>query len=238
MKKTVYIILMVIMALVIVLTAVLLSRKGNSSDPETSPSVSASASPSVLPSEEPSLSPSPSDMPLPSPSADEQLVIREDAPNGITYTITAADNLTYRLTVDEAVLPYAGSHPDGQTFQSPNPAYEDYLKIQFVADAQAKTLAPSFLNTFIAFTEFEQSGQEPIGAGELTGEKIAANDGITQVEAWLIDTDAGVLAVVISYKIDDQSTQLSQLETVLATFDIKAENAEGWASVTLSPSAE
>ena len=58
------------------------------------------------------------------------------------------------------------------------------------------------------------------------------------MEAWLIDTDAGVLAVVLSYTIADQSSQLSQLETVLDTFEIKAENAEGWASVTMPPVAE
>ena len=126
MKKTVYIILMAILAIVIVLTAVLLSRKGNDGDPDTSPNVSASASPSDLTSEEPGASPSPSDLSSPSPSAEGQQVIREEAPDGTTYTITAAENVTYRLAVDEAVLPYAGNRQDGQTFQSPNPATENY----------------------------------------------------------------------------------------------------------------
>ena len=234
MKKTVYIILMAILAIVIVLTAVLLSRKGNDGDPDTSPNVSASASPSGLPSEEPGASPSESTSPTPS---GEPFVVQEETAEGTILTIAAAKDLTCRLTIDETVLAYTG-HLDGSfIFISPEDENE-YIKISLISDAQANKLAPSFLDSYIKFTEFEQSGQEPIGAGELTGEKIAANDGITQVEAWLIDTNAGVLAVVLSYTIADQSSQLPQLETVLDTFEIKSENAEGWASVTMPPAAE
>jgi hypothetical protein len=237
MKKTVYIVLIVIMALVIILTAVLLilNLKGKDNDGTQtsalpSPSISASASPSM--SAEPSASPSESPSSSPSPS-NAGYIIREETPDGTQYTIQADDDVIYRLTVDEAVLPYAGDQQDGQTFQSPNPDHEDYLKIMFIADAKAADLAPSFLNAYIAFTEFEQSGVETITGTAVAGEKIAAGDGTTQVEAWLVDTGAGTLAVVISYTLSDKDALLKELDAALATFEIKPENAEGWAEVTM-----
>jgi hypothetical protein len=139
--------------------------------------------------------------------------------------------VTYRLTIDESVLPYAGNDNDGQMFRSPNPDNENYLNMTFIADAKAAALAPSFLNAYIAFTEFDQYGAENIPGTDIAGERVAANDGVTQVEAWLVDTEAGTLAVVISYALSEKDAQLGQLEAVLKTFEIKSENAEGWADV-------
>ena len=228
MKKIVYIVLAAIMALVVILTAVILvvyqKRKEAAADTSPSPSVSAAVSPSTQPSDE--VTASPSESPSPSPS-DEERVIREETTDGIVYTIVADEELTYRLTVDEAMLSYAEDF-DGQTFLS-NEDENEYLQITFIADTSAASLAPSFLNAYLAFTEFDQSGQETISGTDITGEKVAVNDGSTQVEVWLVDTESGVLAVVISYTISEKDTQLQQLNAVLETLEIKSENEEGWA---------
>ena len=238
MKKTVFIVLAVIVALAVLVTAILLvqqqkNKEDSGEDVSPSPAVSAAVSPSAQQSEEPSESPSPS----PSESAgpeEEESVTREETDDGIVYTVTVDESLAYRLTVDETVLSYGGNHEDGQTFQSPNPDNENYLKILFVEDTDSTTLAPALLNAYLAFTEFEQSGQEEITGTDITGEKIAVNDGQTQVEAWLIDTDGGVLAVVISYMIDEKDAQLAELDDVLASLEINEDNAEDWANQSVS----
>ncbi len=239
MKKTVYIVLIVIMAIVIILTMVLLinnlSGKDSGAEASPSPSVSAapSPSPSVTPSAEPSPSPSelPSESPSPSPE-EEEIVIREETEKGALYTIKASDLVTYRLMINESVLTHTGNL-DGQTFLSAEDENE-YLKIYYIKDASPDELAPSFLNDFIAFTEFEQSGAEYIPGTGVPGEKIAVNDGVTQVEAWLVKTDYDVLAVVISYTLSEKDTQSAQLNAVLKTFEIKPIDALGWAEVNTS----
>ena len=52
------------------------------------------------------------------------------------------------------------------------------------------------------------------------------------MEAWLVDTEDGVLAVVISYALAEKDTQLARLYGILATLEIMPEDAEGWAEVT------
>jgi hypothetical protein len=241
MKKTVYIVLIAIMALVIILTAVLLIFKLSGkpeSGADASPSVSAGSIPSgtTMQPDEPASSASeatsPSASPSPSPSpTDEGLVIREEGPDGVSYTIREADSdLTYRLTMNEAVLEYVGDL-DGHTFAALEYGNE-YLKLRFIEGKTAAQLAPSFLNDIIAFTEFSQSGAETIDGTTITGEKIAASDGQTRVEAWLVDTEGGVLAVVISYTLAEEYTKSSQLYKIIATLEIKPEDAEDWAEVS------
>ena len=231
MKKKVYIILIVIMALVIILTAILLimnlnGKDSGETDASPSPSISASSSPSPTPSAETTVSPSPSES---IPPSDEELLVREETPDGILYTISPEAELVYRVTINEPILEYIGNL-DGQTFASLEDGSE-YLKISFIPDAAPAEIAPSFLNSIIAFTEFDQSGQETVRGTQITGEKIAANDGVTQVEAWLIETDAGVLAVVISYTLSKKDLQTAQLDEALSTFEIKLEDAEDWAVI-------
>ncbi len=241
MKKTVYIVLIAIMALVIILTVVLLILKLSGkpeSGADASPSLPVSSAPSgtaAQPEESASSAPetaSPSASASPSPSpADEELVIREEGPDGISYTITAAGtDLTYRLKMQEAVLEYVGNL-DGHTFAALEYG-DEYLKLRFIGGKTAAELAPSFLNSLIAFTEFDQSGAETIDGTTITGEKIAASDGVTKVEAWLVDTADGVLAVVISYALAEKDTQSAQLYKIIATLEIKPEDAEGWAEVS------
>ncbi len=241
MKKTVYIVLIIIMALVIVLTAVFLI-KNLSGKPESVDNTSASPSVSVVQSEtpvspvEPKESVSPSESPSPSPTEDG-LLIREETSDGVLYTITVPDTeVTYRVMINEPALEYVGDL-DGHTFAALEDKNE-YLKICFVPDITPTELAPSFLNSIIAFTEFEQSGQEVITGTQISGEKIAANDGETQVTAWLIETDAGVLAVVTSYTISKEDQQKEKLNEALATFEFKTEDAEGWDEVTTSNTEE
>ena len=97
----------------------------------------------------------------------------------------------------------------------------EFLKISFIKGSKAADIAPSFLNASIDYTEFEQSGQNYIEGTKISGETVTASDGKTQMTAWLVNTDKGVLSVVISYSVSDKAAALSQLNKILATLTLK-----------------
>jgi len=97
----------------------------------------------------------------------------------------------------------------------------EFLKISFVKGSKAAEIAPGFLNSYIDYTEFEQSGQNYINGTKISGETVLVNDGKTAMTAWLVDTDKGVLAVVISYNMSDKTAESSQLNKLLATLTLK-----------------
>lgn len=180
--------------------------------PSPSETVSASAEPS--PSETtPSESVSP-------PPTDEGTVTIEETPDGTKYTITVPGSfVTYSLVTDSIVFEHSRTD-GGDTFMNESEAGE-YLSISFVKGSKAANLAPSFLDTLINYTEFEQSGENAIPGTEIAGETVSANNGDTQLEAWLVDTDEGVLAVVISYNLRYKETETETLYKILGTLTLE-----------------
>lgn len=223
MSKTMKKVLVFVLALVIVLLMIFIIEiiLPNNHTGET---VVTPSSVTVKPSETPGGSTAPSPSPSPSPSlspppSDESTVTTEETPGGTKYTVTAPGLITYAVTADKAVFAYSRNNGI-DVFKSVKDESE-YLRISFIKDAKAADLAPSFLNSLINYNEFEQSGLNYIDGTKITGETVTADDGKTELTAWLVKTDKGVLAVVISLSMADKASQLPQLDKVLATLSLK-----------------
>jgi hypothetical protein len=138
---------------------------------------------------------------------------------GTVYHVIVQESLlSYSVTVDDKAFAFEGKD-NGVLFTS-NTNANEFLEISFIKDAKGTDLAPSFLDKYIEYKEFEQSGQNFIGSTEIHGETVTANDGTTQIEAWLVDTDKGVLAVVISSGLSDMESQLKELNKMLDSLTI------------------
>lgn len=181
---------------------------------EGTPSPSASAAPSDSPSPSPSVSPSPS----PSPT-DVGSYTREETVDGTIYHVTVPGALaSYSVTVNETIFDFTNA--DGPGLFKSKTNENEFLEITFIEDAKATLLAPSFLDAYIDYTEFEQSGENHINGTKIPGETVAGNDGQIQVEAWLVNTKKGVLAVIISYNLPNKEKELAELNKVLATLSL------------------
>lgn len=200
-----------VLAIIVIAVIYMLATQTGGSNGET-PTPSATVSAAVSPSPSETVEPTPS----PSPT-DEGTVTLEETAEGTKYNITVPGGfVSYSVVADKTVFEH--SRDDGSdTFMDVSEAGE-YLSISFLIDTKAMTLAPNYLDQFINYNEFEQTGEEYIPGTEIAGERVAANDGNTQFEAWLVDTDKGVLAVMISYNLADKDAQITKLNKILGTF--------------------
>ena len=121
--------------------------------------------------------------------------------------------------VDEKVFDL--TETDGRMMFRSNADKNQFLEFSFIEDSKAADLAPSFLDSYQDYREFEQSGREYIGNTEISGEAVTVNDGKTQLETWLVDTENGVLAVVIGYSLPEKETQRAELEKMLNTLIVE-----------------
>jgi cytoskeletal protein RodZ len=205
----------ILIVVIIIISAVylLLLQPGGETASTTSPSASASSSVPPSPTQTATAE---SASPTPTDNGD---VKTEETAEGTKYTITTEGSLiTFSLVTDSA---FEHMRTDGgDTFMDVSEAGE-YLSIHFVEGAKATELAPSFLDPLIDYKEFEQSGLNFIPGTEIPGETVTANDGNIQFEAWLVDTDKGVLAVVISYSLRYKDDETAKLYKILGTLTIE-----------------
>ncbi|SHH91230.1 hypothetical protein SAMN02745823_01394 [Sporobacter termitidis DSM 10068] len=212
-KVLIFILALIAVVLVIFLIELLVPRQSGGPD-LTSPAVS--DSPSPTPSE--SASPSPSLSPSPSPSEDGAVTTEETA-DGTKYNVTIPEaSASYSITADSALFTH--SRENGSDLFKSNKDESEYLRIDFVKGAKAAALAPSIMDSYINYTNFEQSGQNYIDGTQISGETVTADDGKTQVTAWLVDTDKGVLTVAISLSLSDKASQTPQLDKLLSSLTI------------------
>lgn len=198
-KVLIFLLLFIIVAAAIIFVELYLSGRHGGGTPSV-PSAGAGSSESPAPS-------------------DAGAFTTEETAEGTKYSVTVPGSfISYSVTVDSVV--FGHTRKDGcDLFSSKNNSSE-LLSICFKEGAKAASLAPGFLNSYINYSEFEQSGKNYLGSTKIVGEQVAANDGKTQFEAWLIDTDKGVLAVVISYDLADQAAQKPELIKMLSTLVI------------------
>ncbi len=132
--------------------------------------------------------------------------LRSDPPLGFEMYVAAE---AYGETADKGRYRYAFTGDEsGQTF----------VEISFISGSSAEELAPSFLNDYIDFTSIEFSSYEKVGRDGLSAYKINANGGGLHAEAYLIDTEGGAAALVISCRDEYLSGCLPYLAAMLDTF--------------------
>ena len=215
-KVFIFILLLIIVGLVIFLIEILLPKNHTVKTEPGSPSISASPSPSpTAPDAAPSGSPS--QLPSPSPT-DTGSVTTEETADGTKYTVSVPGGfVTYSITADSGLFEHVSKGGSEMLrFLKDDRAY---IAVSFIQGISARDLAPSYLDSFIDYTEFEQSGQNYIDGTKITGETVTVGDGTRQVTAWLVNTDKGVLAVVMSLCVSE-SNELPTLEKVLSSLEI------------------
>ena len=211
-KMLLFLALLVAVIVIISVIYLLAMQPSGSSNVTPSPSASVSASASAAPSPSESVAPSPK-------PTDVGSVTTEETADGTKYNITVPGSfVSYSVVADSKIFDH--SRTDGSdTFMDVSEAGE-FLSISFIEGSKATDLAPSFLDQLIKYTDFEQSGENYIPGTEISGETVTANDGNTAFTAWLVDTDKGVLAVVISYNLANKDAQTTKLNKILGTLTI------------------
>jgi len=73
-----------------------------------------------------------------------------------------------------------------------------YMEISVITGASAAEIAPSFVDSYIDFTDIEFSSYTTIGANRLNADSITAYNAEQYVAAYLVDVANGVVTVTIS----------------------------------------
>lgn len=213
-KKTLLFVAILIVVIVIISAVyLLLLAPDEDSGETTAPSGSVSAPESPLPSE-------PAAVQTRTPSPESEQYTREETADGTIFHVTVPGGLiAYAVTVNERSFNL--SETDGRMLFHSDTDKNQFFEFSFIVDSKAADLAPSYLDSYMDYKEFEQSGEEYIGDTEISGETVTVNDGKTQLETWLVDTDKGVLAVVIGYSLPEKEAQRAELVKVLDTLVIE-----------------
>ena len=217
-KILIFLAILIVIVIAVVLIQILLTSK-QAGDPSPSPSASVSATPDET------ASASPSDIATPSTPAptDSGTIEKVHTIDGTQFTITVpGDFLTFSIVADEAALTFGAEH-GVYTFSS-NEITDMLLMMTFIVDGKATSLAPSFLDAYMNYTSFEQSGLSAISGTDIAGEMIAASNDEVTMTAWLVDMQSGVLAVVIQSPDAVQLSVLPELEKAVASIEIIAQS--------------
>ena len=230
-KRTVYLVLMILAIVALLVLIVKDLRQGGAPPTSVTASLSQTVSPSQtasVPSLTPSPLPSPSTSPsaVPSPSATVMpspaggSVTTEQTADGLKVSVTVPGaSVSYTITADTAVFTHT-SDKDGELFVSAKDKNE-FVRITYKPGVKALDTAPGFLNAYIDYTSFEQSGKNAISGTKISGVTVVADDGKKQVTAWLVDVPGGVLAVAAGCSLSARSAQTAQLDKLLATLTVK-----------------
>lgn len=126
----------------------------------------------------------------------------------------------YSITVDETSYNYVHENGFDRFYDVSNIDEVVFLEIRYIEGGEASLLQPSFLDSYIDFTDIEYSGENRIGETTIAGETISAKNAAMQMDAWLVNTENGVLAIVISYTLAEKDAQMSGLYGMLNTLEI------------------
>ncbi len=205
----------ILVAVIVVISAVYLFLSKPDDDINETPSPSGTVSVPI--------SPSPTESPAAStetPSPSDSGYTREETADGTVFHVTVPDaTLTYSVTVDEQAFDLTDT--DGRMLFESKTDLSGFLEISYIAASKAADLAPGFLDSYLDYNEFEQSGMNYIGGTEISGETVQVNDGKTQMKAWLVDTDVGALAVVIGYNLTEKDAVEARLGKILDSLVIE-----------------
>lgn len=118
-----------------------------------------------------------------------------------------------RFSEDFSSNAYRFSRADGESADS------TYFEVSLINGASAEELLPSFMDGYIDFTDIEFSSYTPIGEDKLNADCAAAYNAAQYVEAYLINVDGGVVAVVLSAN-SNVSADFIWFRAMLSTFSL------------------
>lgn len=103
---------------------------------------------------------------------------------------------------------------------SENSSAFDYMEISFINGAEAEKLLPSFVDSYIDFTDIEFSSYNHIGEISHRAESIVAYNSEQYLNAYLIDLSDGVMTIVMS-STSHHSDNFAWFNAMLSTISIE-----------------
>jgi hypothetical protein len=196
---------------------------GNDTTPQ--PSSPAQSTPSASPEpEQNSPTPASKSESTPAPSPDGVLSVDiggktvEAAALKVTGGLRTEPPLDFEMFIDsENYTETEGNNVYRYTYNGDSAA-GTFIEISLISGTTPEDTAPSFLNDYIDFTSIEFSSYTKVGRDGLSGYKISADNSSLYTEAYLIDTEGDVAALVISCGKDNLNECLPYLYSMLNTF--------------------
>lgn len=140
------------------------------------------------------------------PAWEESLLLRGEALPGFTVSVPR----------EQVKLQYV-SNAWRFTFETEleNPAY---LEVSYISGIDAEGLIPSFMDSYLDFTDIEFSSAASLGRTRRSAETVVASGSSTLIKAWLLDVEGGVVAVVQSCALEQLTAQGSYFDAMLESF--------------------
>ncbi len=96
----------------------------------------------------------------------------------------------------------------------------DYMEISFIHSGESESILPSFADSYIDFSDIEFASYTPIGKTHINSESIIAYNSDQYLNAYLIDTNGGVVSIVIS-STSQYSNSFAWFNAMLGTLELK-----------------
>ncbi len=198
-----------------------------SASPTPSPSPSSVPHPTVAPAPTatPAPTPGPAETPSPTPiSTDAILDVAMDGETASFPAYTFAGDLNGDGRADfDLLLPPEEAAADYEhnawVFRGLNDPEGASLEVSFVAGTDTETLLPGFMDGYLSFTEIEFSEAGALGKVRKYVGRVTASDGETLADAWLLDTEGGVLAAVLLRRAEP-TPEAAILSAMLESFEL------------------
>ncbi len=195
--------------------------------PAPSPSPSGAPIPTVAP--EPTATPAPTPAPTEAPSPTP---IPTDAVLAVTAEGETTDYPAYTFAGDLS----GDGEADFTLLLPPEEVWADFLhnawvfrclsdpegaslELSFVSGTDTEALLPGFMDGYLSFTEIEFSEAGNLGRVRKYVGRVTASDGETLADAWLLDTEGGVLAAVL-LRSGAPSREAAVLSAMLESFEL------------------
>ena len=178
--------------------------------PTPSPSPSGAPEPTAAPAPTPTPEPTPGPTEAPSPTPIPTDAVLDVAVDGETVSCPAYTfagdlsgdgkaDFTLLLPPEEVSADYEHNAWVFRGLADPEGAG---LEVSFVAGTDTEALLPGFMDGYLSFTEIEFSEAGALGKVRKYVGRVTASDGETSADAWLLDTEGGVIAAVLLHRAD------------------------------------
>ena len=181
------------------------------------------ATPTPAEAPTPTPAPVPAETPSPIPT-DAVLDVTVDGETVSCPACTFAGDLdgdgeadfTLLLPPEEAA---AEEKEGGWVFRSRSDPEGARLELSFTAGTDTEALLPGFMDGYLRFTEIEFSEAGALGKVRGYVGRVTASDGETLADAWLLDSEGGVLAAVL-LRSAAPSREAAVLSAMLDSFEL------------------
>ena len=193
--------------------------------PTPSPSPSGAPEPTAapVPTASPAPTPGPTEAPSPIPTdAVLDVVMDGETVSCPAYTFKGdlsgdgKADFTLLLPPEEVSADY---EHNAWVFRGLNDPEGAGLEVSFVAGTDTEALLPGFMDGYLSFTEIEFSEAGALGKVRKYVGRVTASDGETFADAWLLDTEGGVIAAVLLHRAE-AVREAAVLSAMLESFEL------------------